>query len=187
MTGCAIPLLISFVEQAEQSALQVANSQGINALRENPELMGTTLDMVRRSASTLRCISRVPDNRPLFLQFQQRLLALVMSQILDQGVAGIIADVIYECSLAVSVNNRSVVSDQNVNNNESNDNNDNNQTNDENNSNDNNDSNDNNNHNNDNNHNENQTEMNSSVAEPQPETLTAIENETNNDSNLAQT
>ncbi|CAG2100121.1 unnamed protein product [Medioppia subpectinata] len=100
LTGCAIPLLISFVEQAEQSALQVANSQGINALRENPELMGTTLDMVRRSASTLRCISRVPDNRQLFVQFQQRLLALVMSQILDQGVAGIIADVIYECSLA---------------------------------------------------------------------------------------
>lgn len=100
LTGCAIAQLISFVEQAEQSALQVANSQGINALRENPELMGTTLDMVRRSASTLRCLSRVPDNRPLFLQYQQRLLALVMSQILDQGVAGIIADVIYECSLA---------------------------------------------------------------------------------------
>ena len=104
LTGCAIPLLISFVEQAEQSALQVANSQGINALRENPELMGTTLDMVRRSASTLRCLSRVPDNRQLFLQYQQRLLALVMSQILDQGVAGIIADVIYECSLAQEIN-----------------------------------------------------------------------------------
>ena len=103
-TGCAIPLLISFVEQAEQSALQVANAQGINALRENPELMGTTLDMVRRSASTLRCLSRVPENRQLFLQFQQRLLALVMSQILDQGVAGIIADVIYECSLAQDIN-----------------------------------------------------------------------------------
>ena len=95
LTGCAIPLLISFVEQAEQSALQVANAQGINALRENPELMGTTLDMVRRSASTLRSMSRVPDNRPLFFQYQQRLLALVMSQILDQGVAAIIADIIY--------------------------------------------------------------------------------------------
>lgn len=78
--------------------LQVANAQGINALRENPELMGTTLDMVRRAAGTLRCLARVPTNRALFLQHQGRLLALVMSQILDQGVAGIVADVLYECS-----------------------------------------------------------------------------------------
>jgi len=91
--GNAVPQLISFVEQS------VANSQGINALRENPELMGTTLDMVRRSAACLRTLSRVQDNCAFFLQHQQRLLALVMSQILDQGVASIIADVIYECSL----------------------------------------------------------------------------------------
>ncbi|RWS22850.1 trithorax group protein osa-like protein [Leptotrombidium deliense] len=104
LTGNAVPQLISFVEQSEQSALSVANSQGINALRENPELMGTTLDMVRRAAACLRCLSRIPDNRPLFLSFQQRLLALVMSQILDQGVASIIADVIYECSLFESDN-----------------------------------------------------------------------------------
>lgn len=98
LQGTCIPLLITFVEQAEQSALQVANNQGINALRENPELMGTTLDMVRRAAGTLRCLARVPSNRTLFLQHQQRLLALVMSQILDQGVASIIADVLFECS-----------------------------------------------------------------------------------------
>lgn len=98
LQGACIPLLITFVEQAEQSALQVANSQGINALRENPELMGTTLDMVRRAAGTLRCLAKVPSNRTLFLQHQQRLLALVMSQILDQGVASIIADVLYEGS-----------------------------------------------------------------------------------------
>ena len=97
--GNAVPQLISFVEQSEQSAMSVANSQGINALRENPELMGTTLDMVRRSAACLRTLSRVQDNCAFFLQHQQRLLALVMSQILDQGVASIIADVIYECSL----------------------------------------------------------------------------------------
>ncbi|GIY39058.1 trithorax group protein osa [Caerostris darwini] len=98
LQGTCIPLLITFVEQAEQSALQVANSQGINALRENPELMGTTLDMVRRAAGTLRCLAKVPSNRTLFLQHQQRLLALVMSQILDQGVASIIADVLFEVS-----------------------------------------------------------------------------------------
>uniref|UniRef100_T1JY34 ARID domain-containing protein n=1 Tax=Tetranychus urticae TaxID=32264 RepID=T1JY34_TETUR len=99
LTGYAIPQLISFIEQSEQSALQVANSQGINALRDNPELMGTTLDMVRRAAICLRHFARIPENRPLLLVHQQRLLSLVFSQILDQGVASIIADVIYEVSL----------------------------------------------------------------------------------------
>lgn len=100
LTGNAIPQLISFVEQSEQSALSVAQTHGINALRENPELMGTTLDMVRRAAICLRTISRIPENRPLFHIFQQRILNLVMSQILDQGVAAILADVMYECSLS---------------------------------------------------------------------------------------
>lgn len=98
LQGACLGHLLAFVEQAEQSALQVANSQGVAALRDNPELMGTTLDMVRRAAATLRCLARVPDNRPLFLQLQPRLLALVMSQILDQGVAAILADVLFECS-----------------------------------------------------------------------------------------
>lgn len=105
LTGCAIPLLIGFIEQVEQSALHVANTQGIQALRENPELMGTTLDMVRRTAATLRNLARVSENRTLFIQYEQRLLSLVMSQILDQSVAGIIADVLYECSY-VTLNNQ---------------------------------------------------------------------------------
>jgi len=100
LTGNAIPQLISFIEQSEQSALSVAQTHGINALRENPELMGTTLDMVRRAAICLRTISRITENRPLFHIYQQRILNLVMSQILDQGVAAILADVMYECSLS---------------------------------------------------------------------------------------
>lgn len=100
LTGSAIPQLVSFVEMSEQSAMNVAHTQGINALRENPELMGTTLDMVRRAALCLRAMSAIPENRPLFMVFQQRLLNLVMSQILDQGVAAIMADVVYECSLS---------------------------------------------------------------------------------------
>ena len=100
LTGNAIPQLISFVEQSEQSAMSVAQSHGVNALRENPEMMGTTLDMVRRASLCLRALARIPDNRPLFAVYQQRLLNLVMSQILDQGVAAIMADVMFECSLS---------------------------------------------------------------------------------------
>lgn len=93
-----LSLLIAFVEQAEQSALNVANAHGIGMLRDNPEMMGTSLDMLRRTAHTLLCLARVPENRPLFMQHQHRLLQLVTSQILDQHVASIVADVLYECS-----------------------------------------------------------------------------------------
>ena len=93
-----ISLLVDFLETAEQNALQVANSQGINALQNNPEIMGTSLDMLRRSAMILLHLARIPENRSLFVHQQGRLLSLVMSQILDQTVANILSDVLYECS-----------------------------------------------------------------------------------------
>lgn len=96
-TPC-VSLLLSFIEQAEQSAMGVANQHGINALRDNPDSMGTSLDMLRRAAATLFHLSRHPDNRPLFVQQEARLLQLVMSQILDQQVASVISRVLFQCS-----------------------------------------------------------------------------------------
>lgn len=93
-----ISYLVAFIEQAEQTALGVANQHGINYLRDNPDSMGTSLDMLRRAAGTLLHLSRHPDNRPLFVQQEQRLLALVMSHILDQQVALIISRVLFQVS-----------------------------------------------------------------------------------------
>ncbi|KAJ8865569.1 hypothetical protein PR048_033089 [Dryococelus australis] len=93
-----VSLLVAFIEQAETSALGVASQHGIAALRDNPDAMGTSLDMLRRAAGTLLHLARHPDNRPLFLQQEQRLLALVMSQILDQQVASVLARVLFQCS-----------------------------------------------------------------------------------------
>ncbi|XP_014219611.1 trithorax group protein osa-like [Copidosoma floridanum] len=100
-TPC-VALLVAFIEQAENSALTVANQHGIAALRDNPELMGTSLDMLRRAAGTLLNLSRHPDNRTLLLHHESRLLALVMSQILDQQVAAIVARVLFQCSRGAS-------------------------------------------------------------------------------------
>merc|ERR1719158_1598506 len=61
--------------------------------------MGTSLDMMRRAASTLSNISRHPDNIALFMRHEQRLLDMVMSQILDQGVASILSHVLYNIGL----------------------------------------------------------------------------------------
>lgn len=93
-----ISYLVAFIEQAEQTALGVANQHGINFLRENPDSMGTSLDMLRRAAGTLLHLAKHPDNRPLFLQQEQRLLGLVMSHILDQQVALIISRVLFQVS-----------------------------------------------------------------------------------------
>lgn len=93
-----VSYLVAFIEQAEQTALGVANTHGINFLRENPDSMGTSLDMLRRAAGTLLHLAKHPDNRPLFMQQEQRLLGLVMSHILDQQVALIISRVLFQCS-----------------------------------------------------------------------------------------
>lgn len=93
----SISLLLDFLEGAEQKAMQVVNLHGINILRENPEMMGTSLDMLRRAANILLHLSYNTENRRLFGHHQQRLLSLVMSQILDQVVAQILSDVMFQC------------------------------------------------------------------------------------------
>lgn len=94
----SLALLVSFVEQAEANALAVASQHGIQALRENPESMGTSLDMLRRAASTVFHIARHPESRPLLAKLEQRLLALVMSQIMDQSVAALLSKSLYLCN-----------------------------------------------------------------------------------------
>lgn len=104
-----IGLLLGFVEQAEQNALVIAQKHGVNALRDNPDSMGTSLDMMRRAASTLSNLSRHQDNIALFMRHEQRLLDLVMSQILDQGVASILSHVLFNIGVHSNERMRSKV------------------------------------------------------------------------------
>ncbi len=103
MNDLTIGLLLFFIEQAEHNAMVIAQQRGVNALRDNPDSMGTSLDMLRRAASTLSNLSRHPDNIPLFVRQEQRLLALVMSQILDQGVASILSHVLFNIGSSTPV------------------------------------------------------------------------------------
>lgn len=95
LADTTVSLLLSFIEQAEQNAMVIAQQHGIHALRDNPDSMGTSLDMLRRAATTLNNLSRHKDNISLLARQEQRLLSLVMSQILDQGVASILSSVLY--------------------------------------------------------------------------------------------
>ena len=94
----SISLLIDFIETAEQKAVHVANMHTVEMLRDNPEMMGTSLDMLRRAATVLLHLARVPENRKMFVHHQSRLLSLVMSQILDHNVASLLSDVLFQCS-----------------------------------------------------------------------------------------
>lgn len=94
----AVAQLVAFIERAEQTALGVANQHGVAALRDNPDAMGTSLDMLRRAAATLLRLAEHAENRPLIRRHERRLLSLVMSQILDQKVAHELADVLFHCS-----------------------------------------------------------------------------------------
>lgn len=94
-----IALLIDFIESAEQLASQnIHPSMHLPMHQDSSDIMGTTLDMLKRAASALAHISEVPVNKSMFLQHQPRLLKLVMSNILDQSVSSHLADVLFRCS-----------------------------------------------------------------------------------------
>lgn len=51
--------LISVLESAESAAFTIAQQRGVTALRDNPEAMGTSLDMIRRTSATLLEMAQV--------------------------------------------------------------------------------------------------------------------------------
>ncbi|VDO49793.1 unnamed protein product [Haemonchus placei] len=96
MQSPTIANLVSFIETSDQSMHQVMQTHGMPALRDNPEMMGTSVGMLRRAAAMLRLLVKVPDAYRVYAKFQQRLLQFTMSQLMDSRVAGMIADALYE-------------------------------------------------------------------------------------------
>lgn len=76
----------------------------MQALRDNPELMGTSVGMLRRAAGVLQCLARVEACQPMFARHQQRLLQFTMSQLMDSRVAGIIADTLFQLNSEAALN-----------------------------------------------------------------------------------
>ncbi|KAK6727735.1 hypothetical protein RB195_005426 [Necator americanus] len=97
--------LVSFIETSDQSMHQVMQTHGMPALRDNPEMMGTSVGMLRRAAAMLRLLVKVPEAYRVYAKFQQRLLQFTMSQLMDSRVAGMIADALYEIQLMLGKEN----------------------------------------------------------------------------------
>lgn len=96
METSTISHLILFIDSADQNMHQVMQAHGMAALRDNPELMGTSVGMLRRAASMLRLLVKVPKAYKIYMKHQTRLLQFTMSQLMDSRVAGMVADTLYE-------------------------------------------------------------------------------------------
>ena len=96
----SVSAFLGFIEAADRQAQQLVQAQGVAILRDNPEMMGTSVDMLRRAAGVVRAVAETSDRRrsSLFADHQQRLLQLSMSPTLDAAVAATIADVLFLCS-----------------------------------------------------------------------------------------
>lgn len=95
----SISAFLGFIEVADRQAQQLVQAQGVAMLRDNPEMMGTSVDMLRRAANVVRAVAETADCRSsLFADHQQRLLQLSMSPTLDSAVATTISDVLFLCS-----------------------------------------------------------------------------------------
>ena len=90
-----LSLLLESIEDAEHTVLanRTKHSMAVGNV-EDPNVLSVA--MLRRAAITLHCLAKVPRNRPQFIMFQDRLLYLSCSEYLEQSVASIMMDVMYE-------------------------------------------------------------------------------------------
>ena len=90
---CILSLLIESIEDAEHAVLS-SNRTKHSLTGEDPNVLSVA--MLRRAAIMLHCLAKVPRNRPNFVMYQDRLLYLSCSEYLEQSVASIMMDVMYE-------------------------------------------------------------------------------------------
>lgn len=89
-----VSLLLQCLEVAEQTACVTGGKLLGGYNPEDPNSLSVA--MLRRAATTLQCLSKVPANRTLLLSHRDRLLYLCTSQYLEQSVSSILMDVLFE-------------------------------------------------------------------------------------------
>ena len=89
-----VPLLVECIESSEQTS---CNSRGQLIGGYNPEDPNSlSVAMLRRAATTLHCLAKVPLNRTAFLPYRDRTLYLATSQYVEPSVSSILMDMIFE-------------------------------------------------------------------------------------------
>ena len=94
-----ISMLLEFIEDAASTmSAYSAGSALVQAGFHSESFCGTSVDMLRRAASTLVCLARIRSNRALFLPFQQRILRLAIMRILDSMITSHLAEILFYLS-----------------------------------------------------------------------------------------
>eukprot|EP00731_Ephydatia_muelleri_P032153 Em0023g660a len=89
-----VSLLLECLEAAEQAA---CTSGGQLVGGYNPDDPNSlSIAMLRRAATLLHCLSKVPSNRAAFLPFRDRLLYLSTSEYVEPSISNILMDMLFE-------------------------------------------------------------------------------------------
>lgn len=94
-----ISMLLEFIEDAASTMSAYSSGSALaQAGFHSENFCGTSVDMLRRAASTLVCLARIRSNRALFLPFQQRILRLAIMRVLDNMITSHLAEILFYLS-----------------------------------------------------------------------------------------
>ena len=89
-----VPLLVECIESSEQTSCSTRGHLVGGFNPEDPNSLSVA--MLRRAATTLHCLAKVPLNRTVFLPYRDRTLYLATSQYVEPSVSSILMDMIFE-------------------------------------------------------------------------------------------
>ena len=89
-----VSLLLECIESSEHASC-ASNGQLVGGFDPN-DPNSLSVAMLRRAATTLHCLAKVPPNRTAFLPFRDRLLYLATSQYVEPSVSSILMDMLFE-------------------------------------------------------------------------------------------
>ena len=89
-----VSLLLECIESAEHTSC-ASNGHLVGGFDPN-DPNSLSVAMLRRAATTLHCLAKVPPNRTAFLPFRDRLLYLATSQYVEPSVSSILMDMLFE-------------------------------------------------------------------------------------------
>ncbi|OAF70187.1 hypothetical protein A3Q56_02049, partial [Intoshia linei] len=87
--------LIEFVEVAESQSYEVVSIQGPMALKKNPELMGTTKDILLRCCRIFYAIAVYQNTVGFLNPFKTRLMYCSMTKLFDEKIIFILTSIVF--------------------------------------------------------------------------------------------
>ena len=89
-----VSLLLECLEQAEHASCYTGGTLVGGYNPDDPTSL--SIAMLRRAATTLHCLAKVPANRTAFLPYRDRMLYLATSQYVEPSISSILMDMLFE-------------------------------------------------------------------------------------------